>query len=606
MPPARNDLGEAFEHFNSGRLPEARAAAQRVVRKDAAHSAANHLLGMIAVRQGRPESALPFLRLAARGDPREASCRNSLGLVLLGMGQAKEAEAAFREAVAIDPLAWQARMGLGRTLQAQRASAEAERCYREAARLVTRHPEPTMRLGHLLLDTARPEESLEWLHTAARDFPDHHELLDMLCCATQYVGGLDPLEVLEAHRAYGRALEADLRQAAGGADPVQREWPNDRDPDRPLRIGYLSPDLRAHSIAYFLESLFEHHRRDGARATPDGPGAIELYGYSTSGRSDAVSARLKAHTNAWRDLNSRDNEGLVHSVRTDRIDILVEVVGHMRDHSLPAVARRLAPVQVTYLDYPATTGVPTIDYRLVDIVTDPPGDEVWATERLMRLPGCYLCYRPDESAPPSAPPPAERAGHITFGSFNACAKLGRATLDLWGEVMRRVPESRLLLKNDGLSDPAIRERVMTGLSARGVDRARVECLGYVEAVGGHLGLYSRIDIGLDTTPFSGVTTTCEAMWMGVPVLTLRGTMHGGRMGASLLTALGLEDLIAETPEAYANTAAILSWDSARRAELRISLRDRMRRSALCDGAAYARKVEAAYRAMWRAWCRAAY
>jgi protein O-GlcNAc transferase len=259
-------------------------------------------------------------------------------------------------------------------------------------------------------------------------------------------------------------------------------------------------------------------------------------------------------------------------------------------------------VQVTWLGYPNTTGLDAIDYRLVDAVTDPAGEaDAFASEALMRLPGGFLCYAARDDAPTPATPPCLLNGFVTFGSFNNPAKLSAATLDVWAQVLARVPQARLLLKGKPFGDAATRALFLQRIAERGVAADRVELVAWLPDQA-HLALYDRVDIGLDPLPYNGTTTTCEALWMGVPVVTLRGDRHAGRVGASLLTQIGSTDLIADSGEAYVTTAAALAGDPARLADLRRSLRPRMAASSLCDGAGFARKVEDAYRTMWARWC----
>jgi protein O-GlcNAc transferase len=291
---------------------------------------------------------------------------------------------------------------------------------------------------------------------------------------------------------------------------------------------------------------------------------------------------------------------VAEQVRSDGIDILVDLAGHSANHRLGVFTHKPAPVQISYLGYPITTGLTTIDYRLTDGIADPPGEPVRHTEELVRLPGCFCCWSPPRDAPHVTPPPLRRRGRITFGSLHHLAKLNGKAIDLWCAVLRAVPAARLLVFRHTLKGETT-ERLRRAFRLRSIDESRIE-LRHAAGTGGFLGVYADVDVLLDAFPWCGHATTCEALWMGVPVLTLRGPRHAGRMSASILTCVGLTDLIAETPEEYRQKAVWLASDGERLADLRGSLRERMLRSPLCDGATFTRGLEAVYRGLWRRWC----
>jgi predicted O-linked N-acetylglucosamine transferase (SPINDLY family) len=287
----------------------------------------------------------------------------------------------------------------------------------------------------------------------------------------------------------------------------------------------------------------------------------------------------------------------------DRIDILVDLGGHTGSSRLEAFGYKPAPVQVTWLGYPDTTGLPEVDYRFTDILADPPGAEAFHTEQLVRLPACFLCYAPRHPCPAPSPPPALTTGRVTFGSFNNLAKLSPQTLRAWAAILQSVPTAHLFIKGKALRDPLSHEQFRQKLIAHGIDITRTELQGWTTSSEDHMELYGHVDIALDTFPYNGTTTTCEALWMGVPVVTLTGETHAGRVGTSLLSAVGLNELVAGTETAYIELATRLAGDPQQLAHRRADLRDRMASSPLCDGPRFAREVEDAYRAMWRRWCR---
>ena len=384
-------------------------------------------------------------------------------------------------------------------------------------------------------------------------------------------------------------FEESRRWAARHAEPLRRLWrahDNDRDPERRLRVGYVSPDFRDHAVGRLLRPVLARHGRE----------AFEVFCYSDVERPDAMTARLRPLADVWRDTASIYDEELAEQVRADRIDILVDCCGHFAGNRLLAFALKPAPVQVSHFGYCGTTGLSAIDYRITDASSDPPGTtEACHTEALVRLDGgCCWCYEPAEPTPDVGPLPALAVGHVTFGSLNRPAKLNDAVIETWARVLRAVPGSRLLLLSGTASD--------AGLSARfarhGVDAARVDDAPRQPRLD-YLALHNRIDVGLDPFPFNGDNTLCDALWMGVPSVALAGDAFVSRRGVSHLNNVGLPELAAEDVDGYVWVAAELAADLPRLAALRAGLRGRLSGSALADGRSYVRRLEEAYRRMWR-------
>lgn len=439
-------------------------------------------------------------------------------------------------------------------------------------------------MGSLYLGRADIEAAMLWQRRALEIMPDYYEAQGNLCMTSNYADGLGPAEVLAIHRAYGRSPAIAVLPA-----PTFR---NEPDPARRLRIGFVSPDLRRHSVAYFLEALLEHRDRE----------AVECFAYHNHAGGDEVTERLRGHCDAFLPCFGLDDDALARRIQDDGIDILLDLAGHTDGGRLPVFARRPAPVQATWMGYVATTGLDAIGYRITDARVDPPGYEEFAVEKPLRLPDTYLCYRPDPAAPAVGPLPAGADGAITFGSFNNLAKISPATVALWAKVLHAVPASRLRLKTRNLADPELRRMMTERFAAHGIGHERLDLLDWEPGVEGHLGAYSRIDIGLDTGPFNGVTTTCEALWMGVPVVSRVGVTQIARQGLSLLSAIGLGQLAQDSDEGFVQACVALAADRVALAAMRAGLRPRMRASPLLDGAGFARQMEAAWRAMWRDWC----
>lgn len=399
-----------------------------------------------------------------------------------------------------------------------------------------------------------------------------------------YLPGTDADAVFEEHLEWGRVAEARVPR-------LELDTPAE-DTRRCLRVGYLSPDFREHSVASFIEPVLRQHDRS----------RFEVCCYSSLPMPDETTRRIREAVDVWRDIDKLSDGEAARLIREDRIDILVDLSGHTAGGRLGIFAARPAPIQMTWMGYPNATGLRTIDYRITDGVADPAGEEAHYSEELLRLDGCFLCYQPVTDAPEVAPLPALTNGHVTFGSFNNFSKINPGVLQLWAEVLKQVPGSRLLLKCPALTDATVRGRVSAALQALGIGTERVDLLGHTRTRQEHLALYARVDIAVDTFPYNGTTTTCEALWMGVPVLSLVGKRHAGRVGASLLSAAGLSDWLADTPESFVAIAQTMVADVTRLARLRGSLRGQLAESSLCDAAGFVRRLEAVMQQAWgRRW-----
>lgn len=375
--------------------------------------------------------------------------------------------------------------------------------------------------------------------------------------------------------------------------PSPPDHSNHRATSRRLRIGFVSPDFRRHSVAFFFAPVIQHLDR----------ASFESFCYSLCKRPDAITRQLMSHADHWHDAFDQGPGEIAAKIRNDRIDILVDLAGFTGGHAMDTFAKFPAPVQITWLGYPNTTGLPAIGYRITDAVAEPPGiGESWNTERLLRLPDCFHCFRPlyDLDVAPTHGPTAGRS--VVFGSFNAAPKISDSVVSAWSRILAAVPGARLILKGTGQTDPAAGRLLFDRLAAQGVAPERVEILGYVDSDAEHLNLYNEIDIALDTFPYNGTTTTCEAMWMGVPVVTFAGDRHAARVGASLLHAVGHDELVGQDVDDYVRIAVELAQDRERLARYHQTLRSDMQASPLMDEQRFVRNLEAAYRTAWAEWC----
>ena len=514
-----------------------------------------HKEGTQFLRQRRVEEAIGVLRQLVELHPASARAHRDLGAAYLRADRLDDAQAALVRALELRPRFADAFASIGDVFHLQGKVDEAIACYRKALQL---KPSAAKVHSNLLLTL------------------NYHRKLDAKVIFAEHAKWADQ---------HARALAAEIR-----------EHHNDPDPDRPIRVGYVSPDFRRHSVNYFVEPLLTARDR----------GAFHVTCYSDVIRPDDETDRIMTLCDRWRDARPLSDEELAKLVRDDEIDILVDLAGHTGTNRLGVFARKPAPVQVTYLGYPNTTGLGAIDYRLTDAAADPPGKtEPFHIETLVRLPH-FLCYQPPADAPPVGPSPIAKNGFVTFGCFNVLAKVNPEAMGLWAKMMAVLPGSRLVMKDrlGTLAYPARRRYVQDIFAYHRVAADRLDLLGKEPDFGNHLSAYGKVDVMLDPFPYNGTTTTCEALWMGVPVVALAGTRHAARVGVSVLQAAELPELVAATPEAYARTAVALARDPQRLGQLRAGMRQRMSASPLLDAAAFTASLENAYRDMWQHWCRA--
>jgi protein O-GlcNAc transferase len=441
-------------------------------------------------------------------------------------------------------------------------------------------------LARALKYSGRAKESIAWYERSLALAPEKAFVHSNLLYALSYLEDVSPEAVIRAHHHWAKCHGATVAQRF-------KDHPNAADPRRCLRVGYVSPDFKKHPVATFIEPVLAAHDRS----------AVEVICFSEVRKKDAVTRRLRQLADRWFDTAGITDQRFAGMIQAAGVDILVDLAGHTAGNRMPLFSLRPAPVQVTYLGYPNTTGLSTVDYRITDAWADPPGQtEAWHTEELVRLEHGFLCYTPSVAAPEVGPPPHRETGSVTFGSFNNMAKFNAGVAALWAAVLKAVPGSRLIMKFKTLSDPEVRQTVIDAFGANGVSSDRLSLRGFLPSFADHFALYNRIDIALDTIPYNGTTTTCEALWMGVPVIALAGRTHAARVGVSILTGLGLSGLVAQNSEDYVQIAAALTRDYRRLGALRKGLRLRMQASFLMDGPGFARRLENAYRVMWHRWC----
>jgi predicted O-linked N-acetylglucosamine transferase (SPINDLY family) len=579
----QQQLEFALSHHHAGRLAEAEQIYRRILAQQPDHIAAQYNLGTVLQNMGQLDQAIAAYEQAIRLKPDLAEAHNNLANALRDQGRLDEASTAYRYAIELNPNYAEAHNNLGNVLLEQKRFDEAITAFRHALSLKPDLADAHYNLANALKDLGQLDEAIASYRQAIYLRPDFVLAHSNLVFTLQFHPGLDAEQIYREHRLWGQRH----------ADPLRKfslPHANIRDPDRPLRIGYVSADFWRHAASHFFRSILEHHDRT----------IFEVFCYANIARSDEITERMKGFCDGWRNIAGVADQAVADLIRSDQIDILVDLSGHTAGNRLRVFARKPAPIQVTYLGYPNTTGMTAIDYRFTDALADPPGmtDQLNA-EKLWRLPRCAWCFHAAEDSPDIRP---REDGPITFGCFNAFAKINPPLLRIWAHILNRVPDSRLLLKSAGAGEASSRGQLTAEFARHGVAADRIEMLGKIADPRRHLELYHRVDIGLDTFPYHGTTTTCEAFWMGIPVVSLAGQTHLSRVGISLLTNLGLPELLAQSAEEYVSIAADLAANPSRLRNLRANLRTLMKSSPLGDEPRFAKDVETAYRQMWRTWC----
>ncbi|MBX3379935.1 MAG: tetratricopeptide repeat protein [Phycisphaeraceae bacterium] len=549
---------------------------------------AHHLTATTHMRMGALEKALPHARMAVKLNPTNAASRWVLGICLSNSGDIDAAIPEFRagcELAPADPQGWN---NLGQALLEKRQYSHAETALRRGLALSQNVPQLSMGLAWVLWNVGRAEEALDVIRGQRERTPNDVPLLAVRAMMSLYSTNTSNEDLRVSHVELGRSIEAMTP-----LNPNRVPDPTPSDAERPLRVGFLSPDLYGHSVSRFLEPILRHG--DYARLIP----AL----YSCYQVRDEVSGRLESMCGLWCDVYKLGDQMAAAEIRRHNLDILIDLAGHTPLNRSILLCHRPAPITMTYLGYPHSTGYTRIDYRIVDSITDPPGEsDANATEKLLRLDPCFLCFTPVIDPPEVGAVPEDAAQPIRFGTFNNAAKYSPMVLEMWSEILKAEPTSKLVLKSYQFSDAAGRDYVLGSLEKLGIDPARIELLEKISLTREHLLAYHNLHIALDTFPYHGTTTTCEALLMGTPVITLEGNSHRSRVGVSLLSAVGVPELIARTRDEYVEKAVALARDRQRLVRYRTTLREQMQKSVLMDGAGFYDRFEKLLRTVWREKC----
>lgn len=605
--------------LNAGKWAEAITAFEKLSESEPANATIRYNLGFALQKANNKAKAVTQYLAAVALDPKHASALNNCGNLLNDLGHGKNAMDAFRRTLEIEPDHMNALKMLGVLSLKHGTPAEAVRYLRRAAALAPKdlavqfclaqaktgqhrlkeaaqiyegiisiqpnHSAAHNNLASILKQQGLVDEALVHWHHAYDANPTEPVLLSNIILSSHYTPNIDAKTRLEQARSWGRAFGDPVRESRLKLDVVA-------DPDRPLRVGYISSDFHRHPIGFFMTGVFANHNQD----------QFKVYAYSATSKEDDLTIAFRDHASVWRKVTSLDATAIAKLICEDRIDILVDLAGHAEGNWLRVLALKPAPVQAIAGGHFCTTGLDGVDYAISDSVHSPPGSDGEFTESLIRLPDGYICYTPPPDAPDVGPLPALAAGHVTFGCLNNIAKLGPQVVDLWAQLLRRLPDTRLFLAAKVFEASDARERFCALFRERDVDPARIGFKGGAPH-NVYMGYYNQIDVALDPFPYSGGLTTCEAMWMGVPVITLGGgDSFASRHSAGHLSRVGLDELITASPEAYIAKAEELVGDIMGLSALRHALRNRMAASPLCDCVGHTRALEAALRNVWREWC----
>jgi protein O-GlcNAc transferase len=590
-------INAVLKVYQSGQFALAKSQAERLTKQYPMAYDSHLLLGQVLRSLKKPEEAAAVLERAARLAPKHPTPALELALALTD-AEDDRAEAALQKAIELDPMALAAYQKLIDMMTREVRSADALDLCRQARRFITNEPNLFVHEAVSLINMGLLKEAAELVGKAQMTFPMAIPIAELAAFIGNYVYTADRERVFNLARNYGRLVDQHAPFVPLKAFTTPR-------PEKKLRVGFVSADLREHSVAYFLMPLLKAMDKT----------QFELVGISPNPHEDDVTHEFKRVFDEWVVLPEGPVEQGAAIVRTKNIDVTIDLHGLTRGHVLTMFHAGAAPVQMTYLGYPNTTGLSALQYRLVDHHTDPlvvegmeeQGDvnQRWCVEKLVRMDGSFLCYLPTllgEKLPAARTPRKAGSGPIRFGTQNATMKFSPAVLELWRQVLEAVPGAIFVCKSQAIRDDRSKQGVMEVFKRSGFDMSRVEFAGRVVGRDAHLQSYELIDIALDTYPYHGTTTTCESLLMGVPTLSLIGQVHASRVGKSILTTAGVPELAAHSPQEFVQKAAELAKDEARIAMYHASLREKLLSSPLCDAASHARKIERVIRELWQAWC----
>ena len=582
---ARINLGNAYQE--DGLFTQAVSEYDAVLNTEPHNVEALYNLGLVLKNLREFDNAVARFREIIVYQPDHIGALNNLGTTLEGIVNKEEALLSLGKASDLAPENFVILFNLATRQKDFLEWESAEINYRKVLKMNEDFKPANTNLANLLRDTGRLDEAItiyRGLLSSASDLSNAH---------SDYLANLNYIYEGNNEFIYQESLEWERRHGDAKKEPYS-VFRNEKVAERRLKIGYVSPDFHEHSINYFFSPLLSaHHQKN-----------VETFCFSDNSYDDEATQHLVSAADHWRSIQGMSDMQASKLIRDDGIDVLVDLTGHMAKNRLTMFSLRPSPIQVTWLGYPNTTGLATMDYRLTDDISDPEGlSDIFHSEKIIRVPEGFLCYRPSDMAPEVVDPAHQGKGFVTFGSFNNLAKVTTVTIDTWAKCLIATPGSRLYVKALALSSPTTKERFYSRFEERGINRARIQLAPRVVTIEEHLSLYAGVDIALDTFPYNGTTTTFEALWMGVPVITLMGQRHAARVGSSILLRLGLDDLVAENYSDFVRRASNLASNKTKLLELRHNLRTILTKSNFLNYDQFASRMEKCYRDMWLTWCK---
>ncbi len=538
---------------------------------------ANNLIAL-----GRGEEAIPSLKKVLLLNPDITQFHYNLGIFSLEKWDLEEAEKSFRKAIALKPDWAEAYNNLGNVLKAAGKLPEAKECYFMALKYKPDWSVVYNNIGILLMNRGDLEGGLEYLQKACNLNPENYSERYIIPFSMQFKSNLSQ----ETWK-----KELDTLSDFFSKFPRIKNYNVQFSPKKKLKIGYVSPDFYKHSCSWVILPLLIAHNRN----------KVEVTCFSLTKNEDNVTQKIKKHSDKWFEIYNLTDQEAADLVVNNRIDILIDLAGLTANNGLTIFAHKPAPIQVTWLGFPGSTGLDTIDYRLSDHFLTPENTSEYFTEKIWNLGRLSHIYKPPDDVPDVGPLPFLKNGYITFGSFNGLLKISQEILELWAESMKKLPDSRIKLKIKFGNDQELKDRLLNAFSKNGIEKERIEIIAFQPTTRGHLEYYNQVDIALDSFPYNGAITTLEALWMGVPVVSLAGKRTASRYGFSFLSSLNLTELTASNKEDYIQAVSKLANNIDYLADLRATLRQRMAKSQLFDWKGFAREIEAAYREMWNQW-----
>ncbi len=573
-----NILGAALQSI--GRFEEAVDCYNQAIQINPDYADAYGNRGNALKELGQLDEAIKSYNKVIQLNPNYAEAYGNRGNALNELGQSDEAIKNYKKAIQLKPDYADAYNNLGGALKQLGQLDEAIKNYKKAIQLKPDYVNSYINLGVALQDQGQLDKAVEIYNKAIQLNPNDADAHSNRCCVLNYFSKLTQTDIFQEHLKFEKQF---------GLKTLKDKQATRLNKNTRLKVGYISGDFNNHSVGYFFEPLLKSHDRN----------SIEIFCYYNNIKKDRSTERLIDASEHWRSIVGVNDDDLVNLIRKDNIDILVDLSGHTAKNRLTIFPYKPAPIQVTWLGYPNTTGLSSIDYRFTDEIADPAGEaDELHSEDLVRLPNGFLCYQGDESVSTNKALPCSKRGYVTFGSFNNLTKMGSQVIKVWAKILLAVPDSHLLLKSKELTDSSTRSRCLKLFKQEGVSEDRLELHSWMPEKDGHLRLYDHVDMGLDPFPYNGTTTTCEALWMGVPVITMCGDRHSSRVGASILTHVGLEKFIATDIDGYINMAIEYANNIDSIKSIRTELRHNMQNSDLCNANVFTRNVEQAYQNMY--------